>query len=328
MKILNCFYFILFFTFFASCSKSKVDLPLSYVKLDIDGRINDIYFVNENKGFAVGGSRFEEGYILKTEDGGQTWNKINENNINSSNNQLIQTLYGIDFYNESIGQIVGFGGKILRTEDGGENWDLIVNGTYSNFHAVAMQGEQKTFLAVFEGFQNGSVFSSTDFWYFFEKDTFPFALRDIHFIDQNIAIAAGHGTIQKSVDGGNSWNYLDIKGDYYYDISFPSNEIGFVCGWNGGVYKTTNQGETWKTLDLSNQAFSARQHYENIDFINTEKGAVCGYNGQVLLTQDGGKTWQIIKTETKDNFHSLRFLDENRLFVGGDNGILLEISVP
>lgn len=319
------FYFFLFIVF-SSCLKEK-EAQVRNISTNIDFRINDIYFINTTTGFAVGGSRYDEGYILKTNDGGNTWKKIDSLQIHNKKNIHLQTLNSIDFLNEKVGEVVGHGGKILRTEDGGENWDITLNGSWENFNKVALFENNKTILLSSNGFSNGTIFKSEENWYEFKTEKFDFAVRDIEFTDSLTAYLACYGYIKKTIDGGQTWSYLNIEGDYFFDIDFITNKIGYVCGWEGSIYKTSNSGETWKNIHNKNQAFSSRHHYENIDFIDENIGVVCGYLGEVLYTNDGGKTWKKILTNTKTNFHSIFLYNRNKIFVGGENGEFLEITI-
>lgn len=280
------------------------------------------------QGFAIGGSRYKEGYIFKTENGGKTWTKIPESDIDIDAENSLQTFNAIHFYNDSIGQIVGHGGKILRTTDGGNTWRAIVNGTYATLSAIFMHSPQKTTIVSNAAYGSGEIFDSSTAWYFFDRKEINFAARSVHFLDQNIGFIAGYGVIQKTTDGGKNYQVLDIRNDYFFDMSFPTNTIGYVCGWEGGVYKTIDQGETWKTVNPSNKVFGTRQHYENIHFINENQGVVCGYKGHILYTKDGGNSWQKLQTNTKENFHSIYFYDEQTVFAGAENGLFLEISIP
>lgn len=285
-------------------------------------RINDIYFINKNKGFAVGGDKYFEGDIIKTLDGGLTWYKLKDSKINTTQDVKLQTLYSIDFYNENIGQIVGLGGKILRTEDGGDNWNSIQNGTWENFLKIKMHSPDSTILVA-----TGSIFKSNSYWYFFDIDDFTFPLRDIEFTNKNTAYIAGYGFVKKSTDNLKTWKTLNIKGDYFYDIDFVNENIGFICGWQGGVYKTTDAGKTWASIRSVNKIFSKRHHYENIDFINENNGIVCGYDGEILHTNNGGISWKKIKIDTNTDFHSIYFYDINTVFVGGSEGQIFEIKL-
>lgn len=322
------FFSTIFFLGLSSCLKEKIDTQIRQIEIDADHRINDIYFINQNIGFAVGGSRYEEGYIFKTSNGGNTWERIQDSAININAVSGLQTLNGIHFYNDSIGQIVGHGGKILRTINGGDNWEMIINGTYAAFSDIYMHSPTKTDIITNRAYASGEIFKSSTQWYNFDKEELNFAARSILFIDSNIGFIAGYGVVQKTVDGGNSYQVLNVRNDYFFDIDFPSRNVGFVCGWEGGIYKTENQGETWKIVNANNKALSARQHYENIDFINENQGVVCGYNGHILYTKDGGNSWQKLETNTKENFHSIYFLNEQTIFAGGENGLFIELTIP
>lgn len=312
----------------SSCLKEKIDTPVRIINIGADHRINDIYFVNKMLGFAVGGSRFDEGYIFKTTNGGETWTRIQDNAISINTETGLQTLNGIHFYNESIGQIVGHGGKILRTEDGGDNWDMIINGSWASFSDIYMHSPQKTTIVSNAAYSGGDIFNSTSAWYNFDREVLNYAARSVVFLSPEIGFIAGYGIIKKTTDAGKNYQILDIRNDYFFDISFPTASTGYVCGWEGGVYKTEDQGETWKTVNPNNKVFGARQHYENIHFINENEGIVCGYNGHILYTNDGGNSWQKLETNTKENFHSIYFYDEHTVFAGGENGLFLEIIIP
>lgn len=320
---------VLLFTIisFSACTKQKLNADVRQISVNADYRINDIYFVNQNVGFAVGGSRYDEGYILITEDAGQNWNRVADSAIFNNENTPLQTLNAISFLNDHVGQAVGHGGKILRTEDGGKTWNMIINGTWENFYDVKMFNSNKTMLLSSGAYSDGSIFTSDNYWYNIEREEFIYALRSTCFIDNQVGFIAGYGVIQKTTDAGNTWQILDIKSDYFFDINFPTTQIGYVCGWEGGIYKTTNQGETWKTIKPSNKVFANRQHYENIHFWDEHTGVVCGYRGEVLYTNNGGDTWKKLETGTKENFHSIYFYNANKVFVGGENGLLLELNI-
>lgn len=328
IKIYVVWLIIIFAFSLNSCAKEKINNKVRQIEVDADYRVNDIFFINQNKGFAVGGSRYEEAYILKTENAGQSWERIPENNISTNEENKLQTLNAIHFYDENIGQVVGHGGKILRTLDGGNTWEYIISPSWSNFSDVYMHSPDETILTSFGAFSDGGIFQSKTNWYEFEHVEITFAARSICFINQNIGFIAGYGIVQKTEDNGKTWSVLDIRNDYFFDIDFPSENVGYVCGWEGGIYKTTNQGATWKTVNANNKVFSKRQHFENIDFIDEQTGVVCGYKGEVLYTKNGGETWQKLETNTKEDFHSIYFHSQNTVFVGGENGLLLELTIP
>lgn len=82
--------------------------------------VTDIYFVDEQYGWAVGGRSdlFDSGIILNTVDGGETWQ------VQLPETLILQAVY---FTSRMQGYSVGFNvfweGVIMRTNDGGENWE-------------------------------------------------------------------------------------------------------------------------------------------------------------------------------------------------------------
>ena len=317
---MKLFFYILIVVFFFSCTKEKKDVSFTRIETGTKYRINDIYFLDKNKGFAVGGDRYFEGNIIKTLDGGTTWQKLDTSSMHSTNGVDLQTLYSVDFFNDSIGEAVGYGGKIIRTEDGGNNWHTILHGTWSNFLKVKMISPTNSFIV-----SSGSLFYSPQYWYYFNIQESSYTLSDIEFTDNNNAYLSGQGFVKKSVDNGVTWKTLDIKGDYFFDIDFVNNNVGYICGWQGGIYKTIDAGETWKIINNTNKAFSTRHHYENIDFLDEKTGVVCAYNGEILFTDNGGDSWIELKTDKNINFHSIYFYDASTVYAGTNQGQIFKI---
>lgn len=316
---------ILLVTFSLACSKENKNADVTIIDSKVNYRINDIIFINQNIGFAVGGDRFTEGYILKTIDGGSIWERIQESNIYTEHQ--LQTFNSIDFLNDSIGEVVGHGGKIARTTDGGNNWNLILNGTWENFYDIALLSEKKSVIVAGSAYDKGKFFNSSDYWYSFDVVETAYALRDVTFVNNLIGYSAGYGYVNKTTDGGETWTVLDVDGDYFFNMDFIDEEVGYVCGWEGGIFKTKDGGSSWENVHGVNQAFSARHHFENIDFIDENTGIVCGYNGELLYTENGGDEWLTIETNTDVDFHSVYFLNKNTAFVGGDEGMFLKLNL-
>ena len=99
-----------------------IDNGNTWDSIQISLSVNDICFLNENKGFVVG----ESGKIAFSKDGGNTWVFINHNYSYASFNSIY-------FINENIGWICGKitinyvetsedKAVILSTNDAGETW--------------------------------------------------------------------------------------------------------------------------------------------------------------------------------------------------------------
>jgi photosystem II stability/assembly factor-like uncharacterized protein len=72
--------------------------------------LNSVYFLNNQLGWAAG----EAGIILKTTNGGKTWEKL----VSGTKN----TLTDIEFNTQDFGFVVGLDSTILKTIDGGKTW--------------------------------------------------------------------------------------------------------------------------------------------------------------------------------------------------------------
>ena len=88
-------------------------LPATYY------RASGFHYFNANEGFVCG----FEGFLIKTEDGGQSWQEIAYNDERKA-----RKIYFVD---EQTGWAVGEDGLVLSTTDGGNTW-LVSNCGYRN----------------------------------------------------------------------------------------------------------------------------------------------------------------------------------------------------
>jgi hypothetical protein len=83
------------------------------------------------------------------------------------------------------------------------------------------------------------------------------------------------------------FNYIpiDVKADLY-KIKFINDEIGFICGADGLVARTSDKGLTWRVLDTN-----VTDNLRYMDFYDINFGIIVGDNGLILTTNDSGDTW-------------------------------------
>jgi photosystem II stability/assembly factor-like uncharacterized protein len=101
------------------------------------------------------------------------------------------------------------------------------------------------------------------------------------------------------------------------DIFFINSEIGFVVGYNGAIYKTTNSGESWKKLNSGTtlHLFSVFFLDENIGFVAGEgmNGCLdsdCNKGSVLLKTTNGGNTWSKMFFYYYTDINCLKFVNE------------------
>lgn len=92
--------------------------------------INDIFFLDENHGWAVGWV----GLILRTADGGRTWQEVRSGTTG-------WTLAAVRFRDPSNGWIVGPFGQILRSRDGGLTWTELESPVRSWLSSIYFDAE-------------------------------------------------------------------------------------------------------------------------------------------------------------------------------------------
>jgi photosystem II stability/assembly factor-like uncharacterized protein len=87
--------------------------------------LEDVKFLDEKHGVVIG----DKGLILRTEDGGQTWEKVKTN--------LRENLYALSFFDAQNGYAVGANGTIVSTVDGGATWQDQESNLQINLYAVS-----------------------------------------------------------------------------------------------------------------------------------------------------------------------------------------------
>jgi hypothetical protein len=113
-----------------------------------------------------------------------------------------------------------------------------------------------------------------------------FGLPDVGFIGTTTYDTAGFlGGIFKTTDAGNSWRRLDVRSDVF-DFDFKDASVGWA-GTNADVFKTTDGGETWRQTNSHTTALSIEYCPESHGlFIN---GAFS--QNTALVSWDEGETW-------------------------------------
>ena len=272
----------------------------------IEGMLQDVYFMDDQNGLVVGNG----GLMLKTSDGGKTWEKMEVDMRPPGAGQRPgggggppgggfgrggpAPLYNIYFIDENVGFITGGRGTILKTEDGGKTW------------ARKMARSDTPG----RGGRPGGIRAN---------------LMGIQMISETTGFIAGsENTILKTTDGGETWVGSSERArvgetrNNLENILFVSPTTGWVIGSFGTLLHTTDAGEAWEKRDpgFDNNLFG-------IHFLDENTGWICGQEGLILHTTDGGATWNQQKTESYDDLHDIIFVDAMVGWaVGGYNSIL------
>ena len=308
-----------------------------------DGLIQNIFFIDETTGWACANLPG----VLKTEDGGNTWEKIY-----FGGNGRIDAIW---FVTKNKGWAVGahvIGGNygdsgirvlpvIYATNDGGRSWNIqkIVenSGAFSSLyftddkHGLAAGGvgglPSGILYYTSDGGENWIEIDSPGSKQYNGFDYKKF-IHDLYFIDPQLGWAMVNVVVATNIfhtsDGGKSWilqSTID-KGTSLSKMHFVDSMNGWVIGGRHSdptsLLRTTDGGNTWKKVLLA--------HDENDDlwladvlFIDKMHGWICGNNGTVFSTHDGGDSW-IKESVLTEEFLVIIAATKSKIFIVGQNG--------
>ena len=236
--------------------------------------------------------------------------------------QINDTYYlycSITFVNDSVGYAVE-DYFLHKTTDRGNTWELlynpfndspsqIINSPANNYQTDIF------FLDEYHGwFQyDGNLDVTTDGGDSWTNLPVIDPSGKIFFINQ----AIGFNNDYKTTDGGYSWTYKG-GGDAKY---FINDSVGFSVGANGGIWKTTDVGETWHRQNSGTNEF-----LNDVYFVNDNRGYVVGNGGMILATTNAGYSWHQQESGTTHGLTTIMFIDENTGYIGGYDGTILKTT--
>jgi photosystem II stability/assembly factor-like uncharacterized protein len=313
------FLFFLFFTTLGACKKDllhvrNVQKLNSYADND---RLNQILFVNDSVGFVVGGQRFNEAVILRTKDGGTTWEK-----------KILPAagkgLYGITQSPSGVLYVCGFDGKILRSYDMGDTW-AFTQIDYFAFTGIAFADAVHAITVGGVSFNSGIREYIDSSGHNMHRDSLAYQLNKITMVSATEGYICGYGAMLKTVDGGKTWNFQNVKDDNFNAMDIHGDEI-WMCGYNGGVYHTYDGGNHWTELRNGNNINLPRYRLLDIAFKDERNGWAAGESGKMIYTDDGGQHWEEYDQFTTEALRSISIRPDGSLLVAGDNGALYKIT--
>jgi len=254
----------------------------------------------------IGHATCDKSVILKTTNGGLTWQKTYDN-------VWMYDFSPIYFVDNTTGFTYLEDTGLLKTTNGGNSWEVLRNtGISRKINSFSFLNKDTAFAAG----EFGSVFSTIDggiSWKFCGLQSERISDYDISstsFVNYQKGFVVGlNGRIYKTTNAGMSWSGHSPFYDQITTLSFLSKNTGYC--FSNGLYKTDNGGNNW-TLITNNHFFTG------IQFLN--QSLFYGFNFYNLQkTIDGGKNWIDIGLSPLkiDGYKSIYFTSADTGFVSG-----------
>jgi photosystem II stability/assembly factor-like uncharacterized protein len=260
-------------------------------------------------GLAFGNS----GMAFRTTNGGADWIDIQP--IHPSAAKI--SIESVFFFGDNTAWC-GSLNRMFRTDDAGATtpFDQLGDANW----LFGQTAKDIAFVEPFIGFAVGSTGTSRmvmtinagDSWTTVDHFSSYQGLTFIQFVDQSVGFTGGNEQMAKTIDGGASWQSLDVPaGVTLHDAYFIDENIGIAVGSNDPkIIRTTNGGSIWQEIDVS-QLFPMGDvpWFFGITFKDENKGWIVGVNGTILATNDGGQTWNDQSVDELVNFFDVAVVE-------------------
>lgn len=121
-------------------------------------------------------------------------------------------------------------------------------------------------------------------------------------------------TLYRTYNGGTTWEEVPMT---YSIMSFVNSNIGFASNGSGGMYKTTDKGNSWNYVN-SSIAVSGLSYFTN-EQIGFTRFSESG-NHAIYKTSNGGQTWtKVYENATKYIIRFFMFNSEIGYACGGSS---------
>jgi len=170
---------------------------------------------------------------------------------------------------------------------------------------------------------SGKIFRSFDSGISWSSPSAPSVnFNSISSSGQYIYLTASNNKIYRIYSSFNSSvSEFTISGNYIFNsVYFVNDSAGFICGDNGAVFRTTDEGITW---NLQNSDISDLK-LNSVSFKDLYNGVIAADNGFIFLTTNSGNSWQSAVTIplTNNNLLKVKYFTDG-IAVAGKYGTLL-----
>jgi len=316
----------------------------SWRKKKISYPFKDVFFLDQNKGFAGGGyGGFHwtlYGNLWFTGDGGNTWSKIPDHPG------------GYITFCSFISDTVGFtltdgmyGSGFYKSADGGNNWnnvsinfpdstiyyrlfinDLCFTDNQTGWAIGNFWTEDTSGAVIIKSIDGGNNWEFI--WKYLDREEYHYTLHSIHSYGSNLWAVGESGLIVKYTEQ-DQWQILPAVTDVPLKTVFFSDE---QHGWISGgyfddenvflkLYRTTDGGDFWEEIPDFN--YSINDMFFEDSLHGWAVGGDTDYRGVLLATTDGGIRWYKQTNDLAGPLNALHFAG-NYGWAVGEYGLVLK----
>ena len=122
----------------------------------------------------------------------------------------------------------------------------------------------------------------------------------------------GLGGVYISTDQGNNWAHIGLENEYLSALAINSNDDIFAGSrghntqYNGGVLRSSDNGETW--IDLYTNVLVTSIAIDSEDKIYIGCSNLNGAPGAVHVSDDNGESWSIIESDIMPTTTGIEFI--------------------
>ena len=222
----------------------------------------------------------------RTTDAGQSWTP--EPDVEPGNVQRLRAVSATTFY--------AFGpDTLLRSIDAGQTWQKRPASGGNTVTGIGCATDDLCLMTTDRGDKllrttDGGATAST-----ITASTAALYAAGFYSAARAVAGGAGGATVI-SDDGG--VNYVPVGGDIAGSFQFglrlgPSPEIALALGARGQLARTTDNGVTWKAINVATSA-----DMQDTSFTSAQEGYALDQRGGLFRTTNGGSSWQPIDPGT------------------------------
>jgi photosystem II stability/assembly factor-like uncharacterized protein len=257
--------------------------------------LNSIHAVNDNVIYAAG----QDGLIMKTVDGGKSWQSFYQRA-----NMVSPNINGIFFVNENVGYTASSYSLAAKTVDGGATWTVVRKDSTSATHtiqAVHFVDENRGCFVGRDGTKIDLTYQTTDggATLTLQKNLCATALRGVAFYDALKGISVGEKLkAMYTTDGGTTWTASTFNGVPTASAAANLREVTFVNATTAVavgdkiVLRSTDGGATWNYVEVAGMEHSMTGIASRGDYVWAvgAKSATPKSMG-LYRSVDGGLTW-------------------------------------